>query len=124
MAQTEARVFTFGRNDDEIKSQRMPIVAPGWTRLTSKHWDLRHSPNVPHFDDGVPELPAGVPADHPQAKEYYAYVEKVAPFYPSALALYLLRSLKQSVGDDAEFAKFKGLVEEALKEGDFELEQY
>ncbi|KAK7718026.1 hypothetical protein SLS57_006173 [Botryosphaeria dothidea] len=121
MAQTEARLFYFPRNDDQIKSQTMPVIAPGWTRLTSKHWDLRHSPNAPYFDDGVPALPAGVSANHPQVQEYYAYVEKLAPFYPSALVLFLLRSLKQNIGNDSEYAKYKALIEEALKEGDFKV---
>lgn len=119
MAAAEARLFTFPRNADVIQSQSMPQVTPGWVNITSRHWDLPSSPNVPHFDQRAPAFPAGVAADSPQAREYYAYAEKLAPFWPSAIAIFLIVELKKSVGNDAQFAKFKGMIEEGLKAGDF-----
>ncbi|OJD29043.1 uncharacterized protein BKCO1_960006 [Diplodia corticola] len=120
MAAAEARLFTFPRNADVIQSQSMPQVTPGWVNITSRHWDLPSSPSVPHFDQKAPEFPAGVDAaNSPQAREYYAYAEKLAPFWPSAIAMFLAVELKKSVGDEKRFAKYKAMIEEGLKAGDF-----
>ncbi|KAL1637333.1 hypothetical protein SLS58_009342 [Diplodia intermedia] len=124
MAAAEARLFTFPRNADVIKSQSMPQVTPGWVNITRKHWDLTSSPNVPHFDQQAPAFPAGVSADAPQAREYYALAEKLAPFWPSAIAIFLTVQLKKSVGNDAEFAKYKAMVEEGLKAGVCEMDEW